>query len=134
MSDAQTLARLLSNVLQDRLSPLPATCILQPGHVHAPGLVSSQSASACLSILFLLPFQLLKYALKHHIYVRFPGGSNGKESSCNAGDPGSIPGSGRSPEKRNVYPLQYSCLENSTDRAWQALVHGVAKSRTQLNG
>ena len=67
MSDAQTLARLLSNVLQDRLSPLPATCILQPGHVHAPGLVSSQSAFACLSILFLLPFQLLKYALKHHI-------------------------------------------------------------------
>ena len=117
MSEAQTLAHLLSNVPQNKLSPLPATSNLQPGHVHAPGLVSPQSAFACLSTLFLLPFQHLKYTLKHHIHVRFPGGSNGKEYSCNAGDPGSIPGSGRSPGKRNGYQLQYSCLENSTDRA-----------------
>ena len=49
----------------------------------------------------------------------FPDGSDGKESTCNAGDPGSIPGSGRSPGERNGYPLQYSCLENSMDRgAW----------------
>ena len=41
-----------------------------------------------------------------------PGGSDGKESACNAGDLGSIPGSGRSPGERNVYPLQYSCLGN----------------------
>ena len=45
----------------------------------------------------------------------FPGGSNGKESACNVGDVGLIPGSGRSPGKGNVYPLQYSCLENSMD-------------------
>ena len=46
-------------------------------------------------------------------------------------DVGSVPGSGRSPGKRNGYPFQYSCLENSTDRgAWQAIVHGVTKSQT----
>ena len=61
----------------------------------------------------------------------FPGGSDGKASVYNAGDPGSIPGQGRSPGKRNGNPLQYSCLENPTDRrAWWATVHGVAKSRT----
>ena len=59
----------------------------------------------------------------------FAGGSDGKESACSAGDLGSIPGSGRSPGEGNSYPLQYSCLENSMDRgAWQATVHGVAKS------
>ena len=52
----------------------------------------------------------------------FPGGSNGKESACNAGDPGLIPGSGRSPEEGNGNPIQYSCLENSMDRgAWWAI-------------
>ena len=61
----------------------------------------------------------------------FPGGSDGKDSPCNAGDPGSIPGSGRFPEEGNGNPLQYSCLENSMDRgAWQAIVHGLAKSWT----
>ena len=64
----------------------------------------------------------------------FPGGSEGKASACNAGDPGYIPGSGRSPGKGNGNPLQYSCLENSTDReAWWATVHGVAKSQTRLS-
>jgi len=57
----------------------------------------------------------------------FPGGSDSKESACNAGDPGSIPGLGRFPEEKNGYPLQYSCLENSMDRAaWWATVLGVA--------
>ena len=52
----------------------------------------------------------------------FPGGSAGKESVYNAGDPGSIPGSGRSPGEGNGYPLQYPCLGNSMDRgAWQGL-------------
>ena len=46
----------------------------------------------------------------------FPGGSDGKVSACNAGDPGSIPGLGRSPGEGNVYPLQFSCLENPMDR------------------
>ena len=58
----------------------------------------------------------------------FPGDSNGKESACNAGDLGLIPGLGRSPEGGLGNPLQYSCLENSMDRGtWQAPVHGVAK-------
>ena len=61
----------------------------------------------------------------------FPGSSGGKESTCNAGDLGSIPGLERSPGEGNGNPLWYSCLENSMDRgAWQAMVHGVAKSRT----
>ena len=63
----------------------------------------------------------------------FPGGSDGRESACNAGDPGSIPGSGRSPEEGNGYPPKYSGLENSMDRgAWQATVHWVTKTQTQL--
>ena len=58
----------------------------------------------------------------------FPGGSDGKESACNAGHLGSIPGSGRSPGEGYGNPLQYSCLENPTDRgAWWATAHGVAK-------
>ena len=58
----------------------------------------------------------------------FPGGSDGKASVCNARDPGSIPGLGRYPGEGNGNPLQYSCLENSTDgEAWRATVHGVAK-------
>ena len=57
-----------------------------------------------------------------------------EKSSCSAGDLGSIPGSGKSPGEGNVTPLQYSCLENSMYRgAWQATVHGVAKSQTQLS-
>ena len=56
--------------------------------------------------------------------------SVGKESACNAGDLGSIPGSGRSPGEGNGNPLQYSCLENPMDRrAWQATVHSVARVR-----
>ena len=59
-----------------------------------------------------------------------PGGSDGKESICHAGDLGLISGSGRSPGEGNGYPLQYSCLENPMDRgAWWATVHGVAKSQ-----
>ena len=64
----------------------------------------------------------------------FPGGSEGKASARNAGDTGSIPGSGRSPGEGNGNPFQYSCLENPMDRgAWRATVHGVAKSRTRLS-
>ena len=59
----------------------------------------------------------------------FPGGSAGKESACNVGDLGSIPGLGRSPGEGKGYLLQYSGLENSMD----CIIHGVAKSQTQLN-
>ena len=76
-----------------------------------------------------------------HIYIYiyiylwgFPGGSNSKESTSNAGDLGSVSGSGRSPGEENGYPLQYSCLENSMDRgAWRATVPGITKSWTRLS-
>ena len=93
----------------------------------------------------------------HCIYALYlqglPRYLSGKECACNAGDQGSIPGSGRSPGERNGYPLQYSCLENSKDRRawwaivqgflfsffigvdrgpWQATVYSVTQSRTQL--
>ena len=62
----------------------------------------------------------------YHGLWGFPGGS--EDSACNAGDPGSIPGLGRSSAERKGYPLQYSCLENSMDReAWWVTVHGVAR-------
>ena len=65
--------------------------------------------------------------------MKFPGGSDGKESACNAGDPSLIPGLGRFPGERNGNSLQYSCLENSMDRvAGWTTVHGVSKSQTQL--
>ena len=62
------------------------------------------------------------------------GGSDSKESASNAGDLDSVSELGKSPGEWNGYPLQYSCLENSMDRAaWWATVHRVAKSQTQLN-
>ena len=63
----------------------------------------------------------------------FSDDSYGKECTCNAGDPHSVPESGRSLGEGNGYPPHYSCLENSMDRgAWQATVHGVTKSQTWL--
>ena len=67
-------------------------------------------------------------------YLDFPGGLDGKQSACNAGDRDSIPGSVRSPGDKNGNPLQCSCLGNPMDRGvWWAIVHGVEKSRTQLS-
>ena len=64
----------------------------------------------------------------------FPHGSDGKESACNVGDMGLVPGSGRFPGEGNGNPLQYSYLENSVDKgAWQATVHRFTKSWTQLS-
>ena len=89
-----------------------------------------------------LPFQQLQnnYRSFLSIYYRFrwrksfPCNSVSKESACSAGDPGSIPGLGRSPGEGNGDPLQYSCLENLKDRgAWWATVHGVVKSQTRLS-
>ena len=63
------------------------------------------------------------------VFLGFPCGSAGKESTCNVGDLGSMPGLGRSTGEGNSYPLQYSSLENSMD----PIVHGVTKSRTEVN-
>ena len=72
--------------------------------------------------------------IEYLLRVWDPGGSDGKESACNVGDLGLIPGSGRSSGEGNGNPLQYSCLGNSMDRgAWQATVHGVTTSRTRLS-
>ena len=82
------------------------------------------------------PDPSLTTPLCHHQLpnLGFPGGLNGKESAYNAGDSGSIPGSGRSPGERNGNPLQFSCLENSMDREAQwATVHEVTKSQTRLS-
>ena len=66
-------------------------------------------------------------------YPIFPGASEGKASARNAGDPGSIPGSGRSPGEGKGNPLRYSCLENPMDgETWWAAVHGAEESRTRL--
>ena len=63
------------------------------------------------------------------VFSGFPGGSEGKESACSAGDLGLIPGSGRWPRGGNGHSLQYSCLENFMDRgAWQATVYGFTES------
>ena len=64
------------------------------------------------------------------VFLDFPCGSAGKESACNVGDLGLIPGLGRYPGEGTGYPLQYSGLEDSTD----CIVHGVAKSQTRLSG
>ena len=76
--------------------------------------------------------QTVQWRIK--LSLGFPGGSEVKVSACNAGNLGSIPGSGRSPGEGNGKPLQYSCLENPMDGgAWWATVHGVARSRTRLS-
>ena len=75
------------------------------------------------SLSFTISWSLLK--------LRSTGGSDSKESTCNVGDPGLIPGLGRSPGEGNGNPLQYSCLGNPMDGgAWQTTVHGMAKSQT----
>ena len=68
------------------------------------------------------------------MFLGFPGSSDGKESTCNEGNLGSIPGLGRSPGEGNGCPLQYSGLENCIDRGGlQARIHGVAKNQTRLS-
>ena len=82
-------------------------------------------------------FQSTQCVATHNGNPNPPGaspGSGSKESTCIKGDPGLIPGSGRSPGEGNGNPLQYSCLENSMDRgaSW-AIILGVAKSQIQLS-
>ena len=77
---------------------------------------------------------LEKDRLPSPAFLGFPGGSDGKESACNAGDLGLIPGVGRSPRGGHGNPLKDSGMENHMDRgAWWAIVHEVTKSQTQLS-
>ena len=98
---------------------------ISPSNEH-PGLISLR-----MDWLDLLAVQgILKSLLYHQtIHLKgFPGGSESKETACNAEDPGLIPGSGRSPGEGQGNPLQCSCLENPMDRgSWWATVHGVTK-------
>ena len=78
--------------------------------------------------------RILEPYFQSPMFLQSPGGSDGKASAYNVEDPGSIPGSGRSPGEGNGNPLQYSCLENPMDRgAWRAAVCRVAKSWTRLS-
>ena len=81
-----------------------------------------------------MAFSFFFFFLSFSGHTATPVANSGKETTCNAGDAGdtgSIPGSGRSPGEGNGNTLQYSCLGNLMDReAWQAIVHGIPKSRT----
>ena len=100
-----------------RLERLP-TPMFWPGEFHkliVDGMAKSQTQRETFTFTFL-------------------GGLEGKESACNAGDPGSIPGSGSSPGERKGSLLQYSCLENRMHReTWQDTVYGVSKNLTRLS-
>ena len=92
-------------------------------------------ASNSPDVIFLIPQMLALVFLLDQFSpcTGFPRGSDSKVSVCNAGDPGSILGLGRSPGEGNGNPFQYSCLENPMDRgAWWAVLHGVPKSRIRL--
>ena len=91
------------------------------------------STSASLIVLKPLAVWIITNSRKILKERSFPGGSDCKESACNAGDLGSIPGSGRAPGEGNGNLLQYFCLEIFTGEDWQATVHGVTKSHTQLS-
>ena len=97
----------------------------EPGRLQSIGLQRVGHNLACMHI----PLYLL-YIL--HIYETSPHSTVGKESACNAGHLGLIPGLGRSPVEGNGNPLQCSCLENPRDREWQATVHGVTRVRHDL--
>ena len=110
--------------------PLPP-----PGDIPSPGIESKSPALQNPSAMQDTPVQFLVGKIRWRrdrlltpIFLGFPCGSAGKESACNVGDLGSIPGLGRSPGEGKGYPPWYSGLENSMD----CIVHGVAKSWTRL--
>ena len=79
---------------------------------------------------FCFYFIIIIFAMRY-VDLGFPSSSDSKESACNAGDLGSIPGLGISPGEGNGNPLQFSCMDNSMDRgAWIAIIYGVSKSQT----
>ena len=114
----------MAQLFNPRYIPTPKTLYM---NAHSKLLtIAKKVKTACMSI----DEQINKMWYIHTVEGS-PGGSNGKESACNVGDLGSIPGLGRSPAAGHGNPLQYSCLENTMDRgAWWATVHRVTKSQT----
>ena len=95
------------------------------------------STHICMSWHMMCTFTSLPNPFEIRMYITktkgFPCSSVSRESACNSGDLGSIPGLGRSSGEGNGNPLQYSCLENPMDRgAWQATVHGITKVKHNL--
>ena len=138
-----------SQALSHLLSPSPSNMAQAPQPVSGRAGIQTAFQSPCSVLLhlwvlptlvpaLLLPPQascfvvlLIALTIYLYIFICIPGSSDDKASAYNAGDLGSIPGSGRSPGEGNGNPLQYSCLENPMDLgAWWATIHGVAKSRT----
>ena len=118
----------------------PCDGVIKGRFCHDPGPHSSRllsqihSPEVCPLLVLGCLYLEGKLLTKSLALLDFPGGSESKESTCNVGDLGSIPGLGRSPGEGNGNPLQYSCLENSMDRgAWWSPVLGVAKSRPCLS-
>ena len=97
---------------------------IQGSYCHNQGLIPGQGSLSSSS----LPAAYQPPPCDHTTPLDFPGVSDSKECSCNAGDLSLIPGFGRSPREGNCYPLQYSGLENSMDY----IVHGVPKSTEEL--
>ena len=101
--------------------------------------IVDQELQGVLVLIFVLSFisistSGMQFLEETYLEVGLPRWLSGEESACNAGDTGSIPGSGRFPGGGRGNPLQYSCLENPMDRgAWRATAHGVAKHWTRLS-
>ena len=115
-----------TSIMFHTIEPCPYLRPIKPEYVVNPWTLILRSSDSCAG----LPDKTVAVIL----CVGFPGSSDSKESACNMGDPGSIPGSGRSPGEGNDYPLQYSYLKNLMDRgALWTIVHGIAKSQTWLN-
>ena len=115
-------------------SPTPHHIMLCPHHSVSSSIIYFSWVNLAVPTVRLLPQNTSFLCNTVMLYLGFSKGSDSKGPACNAGDMGSIPGSGRSPGEGNGYPLQYSCPENSIDRgAWTATVHEVIKCRTWLS-
>ena len=97
---------------------------------HTSNLAQNGKNSNCCPLVLPIPWR--RERLPNPVFLGFPGSSDGKESACNAGDLGPIPGLGRLTGGGHGNPLQYSYLENPQGQRWLATVHGVTKSQTRL--
>ena len=121
------LQSLSAVILEPKKMKSVTVCITSPSICH-----DTMGLDVMIFIFQMLSFKPA-FSLSFHFHQDFPGGSDSKLSAYNAGDQSSVPESGGSPGEGNGTPLQYFCLENPLDGgAWQATVHGVAKSWTRL--